>query len=379
MVCVQVTDNIGTSLPGTMKLLTPPPVQFDDRLLRLVGIPVVGFLMPMLFFGGTIQNGLVAYLPMWISSTAHTLVYWEGTRFIYFQTRRWFPEVAQTMRRLLWLTGLTLLLSAFFSLFVCYGLNVILHGLFPNKPGHIPTILEEYKATLIPLVICLSIYECISYFRQLQAALLEAEQLKQANLQSQLETLKNQVNPHFLFNSLNTLTALIPEDPALAVRFVQKLAKVYRYILEIRELQTVSLADELSALRAYTFLLQIRFGDNLHIHFDLPADRLCDQVVPLSLQMLVENAVKHNVISTHRPLTIRVFLRKDRLIVQNNLQRKGQTEPDAADESTGLGLQNIRNQYQLLAGERVDVIVTTQQFAVSLPLLTSSVYEPAHH
>ncbi|RYF45860.1 MAG: histidine kinase, partial [Cytophagaceae bacterium] len=152
-----------------------------------------------------------------------------------------------------------------FSMVVCYGLNDLLKMAFPGFVHRKPGLLEEYKATLIPLVICLAVYECIYYFRQLRAALLEAEQLKQANLQSQLETLKNQVNPHFLFNSLNTLTALIPEDPDLAVRFVQKLAKVYRYILEIRELQTVPLADELSALKAYNFLMQIRFGDRLAI------------------------------------------------------------------------------------------------------------------
>ena len=348
---------------------TPVLIQFDDRLMRLIGIPLIGFLMPLLFFNATLQNGLVAYLPAWISSAAHTLVYWEGSRLVYLQTRRWFPTVAQTTRRLLWLTVLTLGFSAFFSLFVCYGFNELLHWCFPVSPIRRPTMLDEYKATLIPLVICLAVYECIFYFRQLRAALLEAEQLKQANLQSQLETLKNQVNPHFLFNSLNTLAALIPEDPDLAVRFVQKLAKVYRYILEIRELQTVSLADELSALRAYTFLLQIRFGDNLCISLDLPDHRLCDRVVPLSLQMLVENAVKHNVISTHRPLTIRVFVENERIIVQNNLQRKGQFTTDEADDSTGVGLQNIRNRYRLLAGACVDVIVTTQQFAVSLPLL----------
>ncbi len=348
---------------------TTPIVQFDDRLMRLIGIPVVGFLMPLLFFGQTLDNGLVAYLPMWISSMAHTVVYWEGSRLVYLQTRRWFPSVSQTTRRLVWLTVLSLGFAVFFSIFVCYGLNEVLSWIFPAKAAHKPGLIEEYKATLIPLVICLSIYECIFYFRQLQAALLEAEHLKQANLQSQLETLKNQVNPHFLFNSLNTLTALIPEDPDLAVQFVQKLAKVYRYILEIREVKTVSLADELSALRAYTFLLQIRFGHNLAVQLDLPPDRLADRVVPLSLQMLVENAVKHNVISSQRPLSIRVFMENDRIIVCNNLQRKGHTDPDSAGDSTGLGLQNIRNRYQLLAGQRVDVIVTTQQFAVSLPVL----------
>ena len=357
---------------------TAPVVHLDDRLMRLIGIPLVGFLMPLLFFGNTLQNGLVAYLPAWISSTAHALVYWEGSRVIYLQTRRWFPAVTQTARRLLWLAGLTVVFTIVFSVFFCYGLNELTNWWFPTMPKKQLTIIEQYKVTLIPLVICLAIYECIFYFQQLRVALREAEHLKQANLQSQLETLKNQVNPHFLFNSLNTLTALIPEDPDLAVRFVQKLAKVYRYILEIRELQTVSLADELAALRAYNFLLQIRFGNNLCIQLDLPDHRLCDRVVPLSLQMLVENAVKHNIISTHKPLRIRVFIEHDRIIVQNNLQRKGQFTTDEADDSTGVGLQNIRNRYQLLAGERVDVIVTTQQFAVSLPLLQPLVIASRH-
>lgn len=348
---------------------TAPAVQFDDRLMRLIGIPIVGFVMPLLFFGSTLQNGLVSYLPMWISSTAHTLVYWEGSRLVYIQTRRWFPAVSQTMQRLVWLAALSLTFSVLFSVFVCYGLNDVLRLIFPHSVHRRPGLLEEYKATLIPLIICLAVYESIFYFRQLRAALLEAEQLKQANLQSQLETLKNQVNPHFLFNSLNSLTALIPEDSDLAVRFVQKLAKVYRYILEIRELQTVSLADEMAALRAYNFLMQIRFGDRLSIQIDLPDDCLTARVVPLSLQMLVENAVKHNVISAQKPLWIHVFIENNRIIVRNNLQRKPQIGADELENSTGLGLQNIQTRYQLLAGQRVDVIVTTQQFAVSLPLL----------
>lgn len=348
------------------------PVQFDDRLLRLIGVPLVGFLMPLLFFNYSLSGGLLAYLPIWITSIAHTLVYWEGSRAVYLQTRRWFPLVSQTARRLLWLTGLSVVFGAFFSVFVCYGLNEFLSWIFGGAAHRRPGLLEEYKATMIPLIICLAVYECIFYFKQLQAALLEAEQLKKANVESQLETLKNQVSPHFLFNSLNTLTALIPEDPDLAVRFVQKLAKVYRYILEIREMNTVSVAEELSALRAYTFLLQIRFGDKLHVLLELPETALTGRIVPLSLQMLVENAVKHNIISAHKPLTIRVFLENNRIIVRNNLQRKTQHSPDDTGESTGLGLQNIQNRYQLLSGQSVDVIVTTQQFAVSLPLMSES-------
>lgn len=202
----------------------------------------------------------------------------------------------------------------------------------------------------------------------------EAEQLKRENVQSQLETLKNQVNPHFLFNSLNTLAAIIPEDVDLAVEFVQKLSKVYRYILEIRDAQVVRLRDELVALQAYNFLLQIRFSTNLRIRVALPENRLDDWIVPLSLQMLIENAVKHNTISTQKPLVIEVFVEKDNVIVRNNLQRKNQST-----DSTGLGLPNIQNRYQLLANQPVHVIVTAQTFTVSLPLLPAPAYERVTH
>jgi two-component system, LytTR family, sensor kinase len=352
-----------------------PPVSFDDRLMRLIGIPLVGFLIPLAFMNYSPDMGLAVYWPVWVSAMAHTAVCWEGNRLIYIWVRRRFPALSQTTRRLLWLTGFSLLFTVLFSAFACYGLNEVLTWLLPATARPRPTLLQEYRSSLIPTIVCLAIYECVFYFKQLRVALLEAEQLKRANLQSQLETLKNQVNPHFLFNSLNALTALIPEDPELAVRFVQKLAKVYRYILEIRELQTVSLADELSALRAYNFLLQIRFGNNLHIGLDLPANRLADRVVPLSLQMLVENAVKHNIVSTHKPLHIRVFVENERIIVQNNLQRRGRFDADPVPDSTGLGLQNITNRYRLLANQPVDVIVTTQQFAVSLPLISEKITE----
>jgi len=118
----------------------------------------------------------------------------------------------------------------------------------------------------------------------------------------------------------------------------------------------------------------MRFGQNLAIRIDIPADQLAHRIVPLSLQMLVENAVKHNVISTQKPLAIDIQSKNKRLIVQNNLQRKNQYSGIMLEESTGLGLQNIQNRYQLLAGQPVDVIVTTQTFTVSLPILQS---EPA--
>ena len=350
-----------------------PAIPFDDRLARVIGIPLIGFINPLIFFDYTLNDGLVAYLPVWLFATVHSWIYWEGNRFIFLQSRRRFPLVAQTNRRLFWLIGLSLAYTLVACSLIEYAMWVLLSK---SDPSPDPVIWKEYAGSLIPTITCLALYESVYHFRQLQVALLEAERLKKENLQSQLETLKNQVNPHFLFNSLNTLSAIIPNDADLAVEFVQKLSNVYRYILEIREMQTVSLRDELSALRAYIFLMQIRFGTNVNFHLDIPDERMSDRVVPLSLQMLVENAVKHNIISTQRPLFIEVFIQKNRVIVRNNLQRKNQDT-----DSTNLGLSNIRNRYQLLANQPVDVIVTTQSFVVSLPLLTEStdVHERVAH
>lgn len=338
-------------------------VRFDDRLVRLIGMPLIGFINPLLFLGYSLDNGLLAYLPVWASATAFTWVYWQGNRLIYLRTRRQFPRVAQTNQRLIRLVPLCL----FYTLTACLVLEGGLSALRGEPVGH-RIVWEDVAAGLVPTVLCLTLYESVFQFKHLQVALLEAERLKQENLQSQLETLKNQVNPHFLFNSMNTLASIIPDDADLAVRFVQKLSNVYRYVLEIRDRQTVSLADELAALRAYVFLLQIRFSNNLCVDITVPDEHLSSSVVPLSLQMLVENAVKHNIVSTQRPLWVRVFVEADRIIVQNNLQRKNQLT-----DSTGLGLQNIRNRYHLLTGQSIDVIVTAQTFTVSLPLLTSEI------
>ncbi len=350
----------------------PSSLPFDDRLMRLIGVPFLGFCIPLTFLGYSLNGGLLAYLPIWAVSTLQTFGYWQGSRAIYIQTRKRFPLLSQTTRRTLWL----ILLNILFTITACTILNSGIQAWLSTPNWHQPSSLQAYAASFMPTITCLALYESIYYFKQLQAALLEAEQLKKENVQSQLETLKNQVNPHFLFNSLNTLAAIIPDDAELSVRFVQKLSKVYRYILEIRDVQTVSLADELAALQAYTFLLQIRFGDNLRIHIDIPDELLTDRIVPLALQMLVENAVKHNVISTQKPLTIDVLTQRGRVIVQNNLQRKNQfglsdLDSDLDNDSTGLGLTNIRNRYQLLANQPIDVIVTTQSFVVSLPILKS--------
>lgn len=175
-----------------------------------------------------------------------------------------------------------------------------------------------------------------------------------------------------MFNSLNTLVSVIPENPDLAVDFVRKLSKVYRYILEIRDRELIPLREELDFLNAYIFLQKSRFGDSLIVNVHINEHLLDDRIVPLSLQMLMENALKHNIVSVEKPLTVSVESEKDEfLVIKNNLQLKKQVM-----DSTGTGLQNISNRYQFIANRRVETIVTASSFIVTLPLIKTKT--PGH-
>jgi LytS/YehU family sensor histidine kinase len=222
-----------------------------------------------------------------------------------------------------------------------------------------------FVTSLLLTALVISVYEVLSFYLALEKAVEEKNELARQNIESQLEGLRNQVNPHFLFNSLNTLIYLIPEEPDKAVRFVQHLSKVYRYILESRDTRLIPMRDELDFLNAYVFLQKERFGDNLRV--DLPKNgHMPDAaIVPLTLQMLFENAIKHNVISTEKPLKIEVFPENGHLVVRNNLQRKNQVM-----DSTGVGLQNIKDRYRILSHRTVEVITSQQYFTVVLPMLT---------
>jgi sensor histidine kinase YesM len=233
-----------------------------------------------------------------------------------------------------------------------------------------------------------------SFLKEWRKALLEAEQLKQAQLSAQYETLKTQVNPHFLFNSLNVLSNLVHKDADLSEKFIQQLSKVYRYILESRDRDTVPLAEEVRNLESYVFLMKIRFGESLKFENTLlnieggnlvsssdsqvsslgAADNSSanlkpktknlkqSEVAPLTLQMLVENALKHNIVSKSTPLSIWVYAEDDFYVVKNSLQRKTSTL-----ESTGIGLDNIKARYRILAGKEIQVEEDSGFFIVKVP------------
>ncbi|RMF03957.1 MAG: hypothetical protein D6772_01375, partial [Bacteroidetes bacterium] len=186
--------------------------------------------------------------------------------------------------------------------------------------------------------------------------------LHKDKVESQYETLKSQINPHFLFNSFNTLVALIEEQPRAAVTYVEKLADFYRSILQYRKQDTISLAEEMEVVQDYYFLLIQRYQDNLQLDIDeLPTH--C-HIPPLSVQMLIENAVKHNVISRQRPLCIRIYAQDNYLFVENPIQAKLTRQ-----KSTGLGLSNIQSRYALLCNLPVRITQHQDRFTVGLPLI----------
>ncbi len=189
--------------------------------------------------------------------------------------------------------------------------------------------------------------------------------VQKENLQSQFEVLKQQVNPHFLFNSLNVLTSLIKIDPDLAESFTERLSKVYRYVLENKEKDLVSLSTELEFLNAYLFLLEIRFIKKLFIDIKIDKSYYDYQILPIAIQLIIENAIKHNIFSKAQPLKIEIFIDKlDQLNIINNLNVR-----ETKFISTGVGLDNINRRYALVSDLRPEFIKTREHFIAKLPLL----------
>lgn len=219
-----------------------------------------------------------------------------------------------------------------------------------------------------------TIHAIMYYDSRLKNSVLEAEKLKTLTAESQFVALRNQVKPHFLFNSFNVLSGLVHKDPPLASEFIQQLSRVYRYLLYHQQEKVVDLATELEYLDSYIFLLKIRFGDALQVSKEVEeAIQKKYFVPPATVQLLVENAVKHNKVSRKNRLNVNIFEQDRFLVVQNNLQSKSQQEP-----SSGLGLENIRLRYRHLANQEIIVEKNEQHFTVRLPLILLPDYESTH-
>ncbi|WP_310994207.1 2TM domain-containing protein [Aequorivita marina] len=280
---------------------------------------------------------------------------------------KWFPNQAFKPRNLLKgaVGGIALTILA---LFVIRAFNETIIGGKTFSEFIEAERLAFYYVGFIISVVVTAIFYAAYYYRNKQETIVTEQKIIAGTASAKFDALKNQLDPHFLFNSLNVLTSLIEENPEAATRFTTSLSKVYRYVLEQKSKELVTLEEEVNFAKLYMSLLAVRFEDS--IVFSLPSQLINPRakVVPLSLQLLLENAVKHNQVMPSKQLHITISEENGNLIVTNNLQPK-----QVLKESTGVGLQNIRDRYALLTKRPVLVEKSENNFRIAIPILTEKI------
>ena len=222
-------------------------------------------------------------------------------------------------------------------------------------------------AIVITFFVTLSIY-AFHFYKAYNENKVKEQKIIAGTASAKFESLKNQIDPHFLFNSLNVLSSLIEENPDNAQKFTTSLSKVYRYVLEQKDKDLVSVTEELSFAKTYMNLLKMRFENSLTYELPLQEINLEAKVVPLSLQLLLENSVKHNIVSVQKPLHIKIYIEDNYLIVENNLQKK-----EVLGDRKGVGLENIINRYAIISKRKMKIEQTDNHFKVKLPILTKQI------
>lgn len=341
----------------------PKPPLFDDRPLMLLGIPAFGFSIPWL-------TGLYGTLRMddlrwWWGCAAFVglaAAIWLGNRWLLFKQRQHLNWFAHPLRKLLMLVTANVLYTAPLTFAVLWSWYQF---------SGLPLDRNALQVVTLTNVICVLFvthaYETMFLIRERESDLLQVERLERARTQAELGALKAQVDPHFLFNSLNTLGHLITHDSAAAREFCDILAELYRYVLDSRQRDLVPLQEELSFVRRYQQLLGLRFGPAVQVQW---AEALTQQhrlLPPLALQTLVENAFKHNEASTAQPLLVSVDLQAQQLVVRNARQPRRSALPSA-----GLGLSNLDERCRLLTGQPLHRVEGPSFFEVRLPTLPAA-------
>lgn len=287
-------------------------------------------------------------------------IIWEGNRFLLFSLRSYFDWLNKPVKKIL-----ALLLSVSFYTIPLSVLLLVGWYYFFNQ-GHVQWN-KVFEATLI-IMICVifitHVYETVFLVKQTETDKVKKEQLERSKAEAELQALKNQIDPHFIFNSLNTLSYLIEENPAKARQFNDSLADVYRYILYNKERTLVLLGEEMDFMNDYFILLKIRFENAVQLKNHLSDEmRNVYLVPPISLQILLENAIKHNEFSDENPLVVSIHMKEGQLVISNFIRKK-----ILRRESSKIGLQNLNERYRLTTNQSITVRNEGNQFIVSLPV-----------
>jgi sensor histidine kinase YesM len=348
-------QNITTKLFG-------PKDRINDIGIRVVLVPLFGIAIPLITHmvpHDQFANWQIKLSYLYTISIA--FVIYEGVRFLQFTLRTYFDWLNKPIRKIL----AFIITIPFYVVPVTVLMLVGWYKLFMNGVVDWNVVRLSSIIILIAVFFLVNLYETVFLVRDVANDKLQQEQLVRAKAEAELEALKNQIDPHFIFNSLNTLSHLIEEKPEKAKLFNDHMADVYRYILQNKAKDLVLLRDEMLFMQDYFSLLKIRFEDALQLEIDIE-ETLWDQylIPPISLQVLLENAVKHNEFTATTPLTITLSFNDAELQMQNLLREKMLRKP-----SSRIGLQNLEERYRLSTNKSIRVIKTEERFTVCLPVL----------
>jgi len=342
---------------------TPQKEKLNDIGFRVILIPFFGIAIPVI-------TQMIPQQPFttwqfklsYLYTIMIAFVIWEGNRFLLFSLRSYFDWLNKPVKKII-----ALLLSvSFYTIPVSALLLVGWYYFFSNGLVQWSKVFEATLIIMICVIFITHVYETVFLVKQTETDRVKKEQLERSKAEAELQALKNQIDPHFIFNSLNTLSHLIEEKPQKAREFNDSLADVYRYILHNKERTLVLLREEMDFVNDYFLLLKIRFENAIQLKIDISNEiNNASLIPPISLQLLLENAIKHNVFSDEVPLIISIEVKNDELVISNEIHKKGLRK-----DSSQIGLRNLNERYRLTANRSITVNDTGKQFIVSLPILT---------
>ena len=334
----------------------------NDAGFRLILIPFFGIVIPLVT--GMINKVNFSNWQVKLSflyTIMIAFIIWEGNRYLHFSLRSYFDWINKPLQKI----AILLLSITFYTVPVAVLLLVGWYNIFTDGPVNWNIVSQSTLIILVAVTFITHVYETAFLVKESESEMIRYEQMERAKAEAELEALKNQIDPHFIFNSLNTLSHLIEEKPIRAKQFNDNLADVYRYILQNKARDLVLLRDELDFVKSYFVLLQIRFERAIELDIKLD-EKMLDQylVPPISLQILAENAIKHNEFSEALPLLIEISIEDGALIMHNTVRRK-----KLRRTSSGIGLQNLRERYRLSTDQEISILDSESDFTVSLPVL----------
>ncbi len=332
----------------------------------LIGLIVSNIVLSLIIVLGFFSQAFMdfkTFIWAFIWAFAICITQWVGHGYINIWLNSRYKWIQTPVKRTI--LGIVLLVG--YAVFAFVGVQIIMYYFYYGKfPDQMWTwILQSaYYPALISFGVSL-LFTTFGFFHAWKESVVNGERLKTEMMTYKYESLRNQINPHFLFNSFNVLSELIYDDQKTAVRFVQQMSDLFRYVLDSRDKELVPLSEEIEFIESFSYLLKTRFEDKLTIEIDVETNK-DDLIVPISLQLLIENAVKHNEVSEAFPLNINIKKQNGYINVRNTLQIK-----NVGDDSKETGLKNIKQQFSFFTDTPIDIRKTENEFIVRLPVLKS--------